>query len=29
MLNDYMKKFGLKACLVNVSGGVDSGKIFF
>jgi NAD+ synthase (glutamine-hydrolysing) len=24
MLNDYMKKFGLKACLVNVSGGVDS-----
>ncbi len=24
MFNDYMQKCGLKACLVNVSGGIDS-----
>ncbi len=24
MKNDYMRKAGLKACVVNVSGGVDS-----
>ena len=26
MFNQYMKSSGLKACVVNLSGGVDSGE---
>jgi len=28
MLNDYMRKAGLKACVVSVSGGVDSAVVY-
>ncbi|KAJ5077117.1 glutamine-dependent NAD(+) synthetase [Anaeramoeba ignava] len=28
MLNEYMKKFGLKACVIAISGGIDSAVCF-
>jgi NAD+ synthase (glutamine-hydrolysing) len=27
MFNDYMRKCGLKACVISVSGGIDSAVI--